>query len=77
MDPRPTITTDAKCAACGGEDFVLARDKIEFTSFTAASGALLSVFTHTEEMDSDDPMGNVRFFCSICGEYHQVPENLL
>jgi len=74
MTAKPKVTPEGKCSNCGGTDMVLAQDQTQYTSFTMVDGGWRDDGSRTEDMESDDPLGNVRFFCTACGTYHEVPE---
>jgi hypothetical protein len=74
---KKQLTEDGACASCGSKDLRLARDLVQYTRVEKlCTGEWETSLSTTEEMDNDDPMGNVRLFCSVCGEYHVVPEDL-
>lgn len=73
---RSKLTPEGACAKCGSPDMKLAQDSTDYTNYWFVDGAWRRGKTHTEDMDSGDPLGNVRFFCNRCGEYHEVPEDL-
>lgn len=60
---------------CGCKDLVFARDQTEYTSVTKDSEWNYGA-SHVEQTENDDPMGNVRLFCTACGQYFNVPEEL-
>jgi len=66
---------DNGACTCGSKDLLLARDQTEYTSVRKDGEWELGV-SSTEQMDTADPMGNVRLFCPACGEYFFVPEEL-
>lgn len=73
-DKLPTVTDDGKCFECGGEGMLLAVDHTTYTPYVFYNGQWMDGGSDTEVMSSDDPLGNVRFYCAACGAYHQVPE---
>lgn len=74
-DTEIDLPADGACP-CGCKELMLARDQTEYTPYTFEDGAWRDAGSHTEEMDSDDPMGSVRMFCTDCGQYFNVPEEL-
>lgn len=60
---------------CGCRDLMLAKDQTEYTPVSKTNEWEQST-AHTEDMDSGDPLGNVRLFCTACGQYFNVPEEL-
>ncbi|WP_087746390.1 MULTISPECIES: hypothetical protein [unclassified Acidovorax] len=74
-DTKIDLPPDGVCP-CGSHDLVLARDQIEYTPVSKEGGAWDYGASYAEQMYSDDPMGNVRLFCTACGQYFNVPEEL-
>lgn len=60
---------------CGCKDLMLAKDQTEYTPVSKADEWEFAT-AHTEDMDSGDPLGDVRLFCTACGQYFNVPEDL-
>ena len=54
---------------------MLAKDQTEYTPVTKDTEWEYGA-SYTEQMNSDDPIGNVRLFCTDCGQYFNVPEGL-
>ena len=74
---KPDPTPEGHCAACGHDTLTLARDMTVFIPYRKTEGGFwVDEGSSTEDMDNDDPTGNVRFFCDHCGEYHNIPEEL-
>ena len=77
-DTKIDLPSDGTCP-CGSKDLMLARDQTknqtEYTPVTK-NGAWEHGACSTEQMNSDDPMGNVRLFCTDCSQYFNVPEEL-
>ena len=73
-----TLTEDRLCPECGNDKFTLCRDFTRYSVVTLEGGVLTPQYDHEEEDDSDiDPLGSVRLLCPDCGEYLEVPEELL
>jgi len=64
---------DNKCSACGGADLLLAKDTVSYSPVTVQDGKLVASYSHDEPSTADDA---VRLFCTACGEYFEVPEEL-
>lgn len=60
---------------CGSKVLTLAIDQIEYTPVTRSSKWEYGT-SHTVDMDRGDPLGDVRLFCTACGQYFNVPEEL-
>lgn len=60
---------------CGSEDLVLAKDQTKYTLVTKGTKWEFGA-SCAEQMESSDPMGDVRLFCATCGQYFNVPEEL-
>lgn len=60
---------------CGSKDLMLAKDQTEYTP-VSKDGEWEQSTAYTEDMDSEDPLGNVRLFCTACNQYFNVPEEL-
>lgn len=60
---------------CGCKDLMLAKDQTEYTPVSKANEWEYGA-AHAEDMDSGDPLGNVRLFCTACGQYFNVPDEL-
>lgn len=73
-ETRLVLPESGQCS-CGCKDLMLAIDQTEYTPVTKDGGWQLGA-SSTEQADSGDPMGNVRFFCTGCGTYFVVPEEL-
>ncbi len=73
---RIALPDDGKCP-CGCPDLVMARDFTEYApqrkdpKYGWQSGG-----TNRQQASTDDPLGNVRLFCTTCGEYFFIPEEL-
>lgn len=61
---------------CGSEDLTLAKDQTEYTPVTKDTEWEFGA-SYTELAENDDPRGSVRLFCPACGQYFDVPEELL
>ena len=70
------LTEGNLCPECGGDRFILAEDYTRYSVVTVEEGVLVAQFSCEEESESD-PLGSPRFFCLGCGEYLEVPEELL
>lgn len=74
-DTKIDLPPDGACP-CGHKDLTLAKDQTEYTRVSKESewghGS-----TYTEQIANDDPMGNVRLFCASCGQYFNVPNEVL
>ena len=70
------LTEDCKCPVCGGYTFTLCEDFTRYSVVTLKKGVLVALFSCEEEGESD-PLGSPRFLCPECGEYLEVPEELL
>ena len=68
------LPADGTCP-CGCKELMLARDQIEYTS-VSKDGEWIFGAPGTEQTENDDPMGNVRLFCTECSQYFYVPEEL-
>lgn len=75
METRIDLPADGNCT-CGCGELMLAEDKVQYTPVNKAEGAWEREGAYLEELDDDDPMGNVRLFCTACGQYFNVPEEL-
>ena len=73
-DTKIDLPPDGACP-CGSKDLMLAKDQTEYTPVTK-NGAWEHGACSTEQMNSDDPMGNARLFCTACGQYFNVLEEL-
>lgn len=71
---RIDLPLDGACP-CGCKELMLARDQTEYTPVTKDSEWKLGA-CNTEQTENDDPMGNVRLFCTDCGQSFNVPEEL-
>jgi hypothetical protein len=54
---------------------MLAKDQTEYTT-VSKDGEWELGSSSTEQMESPDPMGGIRLFCTVCGQYFNVPEEL-
>ena len=72
---RIDLPLDGTCP-CGCKDLMLARDQTEYTP-VSKNGAWEYGASYTEQIDSDDPMGNIRLFCTACSQYFNVPDEVL
>lgn len=61
---------------CGCKELMLAKDQTEFTPVHKDS-EWGHAGSYTEQLDEVDPMGSVRLFCTACGQYFNVPQELL
>ncbi len=75
MTDRIDLPADGMCV-CGCSELMLAEDKVRYTPVSKADGMWESGGTYLEALDNEDPMGNVRLFCTACGQYYNVPEEL-
>ena len=73
-DTKIDLPADGACP-CGSKDLMLAKDQTEYTPVTKDTEWEYGA-SYAEQMDSDDPVGNVRLFCTACGQYFNVPEEL-
>ena len=73
-DTKIDLPADGACP-CGSKDLMLARDQAEYTP-VSKNGAWEYGAGYTARMNSDDPMGNIRLFCTECGQYFNVPGEL-
>lgn len=63
---------------CGCGDLLLAKDQTEYTPVIKEDDGGWEYKTgHTEDLDSGDPIGSLRLFCTACGQYFNVPEELM
>lgn len=73
-DTKIDLPADGACS-CGSKDLMLAKDQTEYTPVSKNSewehGA-----SYAECLSNEDPLGNVRLFCTACGQYFNVPEEL-
>lgn len=76
MNDRIPLPEDGKCP-CGCSDLVLARDLTQYTLYVKdPEYGWQDSGSHTEELCNDDPLGDVRLFCTCCGQYFFVPDEL-
>lgn len=78
-DSRIPLPPSGVCP-CGSEDLMLAKDQTKNqTEYTPVTKDTEWEFgpSDTEPTENADPMGNVRLFCTACGQYFDVPEELL
>lgn len=62
---------------CGCKDLMLAKDQTEYTPVTKEDdGGWDRRGSYTEEACTDRPDGDVRLFCTACGQYFNLPEEL-
>jgi hypothetical protein len=73
-DLRTTLPADGACT-CGSKDLMLAKDQTEYTPVSKDREWEFSA-SYAEQTENDDPMGNVRLFCTECGQYFFVPKEL-
>lgn len=68
---------DGNCAGCGAgtDSLLLAEDYAHYTSVERDVDGKFqrSGNTSEEALDNDD---SVRLFCTVCGQYHHLPEEL-
>ncbi|PTT35468.1 hypothetical protein DBR23_23475 [Acidovorax sp. HMWF018] len=74
MTNKIDLPTDGACP-CGCKDLMLARDQTEYTPVSKDGEWELGA-SNVEQMDRDDLVGNVRLFCTACGQYFNVPKEL-
>ena len=74
MTDKIDLPADGICP-CGSHDLMLAKDQTEYTS-VSKDGEWIFGAPGTERTENDDPMGNVRLFCTECSQYFYVPEEL-
>lgn len=71
--PHPQLN-NGKCSACGSSDLLLAEDSTCYSPVAWVAGKWTRVTTSAPELsEADEP---VRLFCTACGVYHEVPEEL-
>lgn len=65
------------CHVCGGTKLTLAQDETHthYTDYEFKGGKFVAANPREECPNPED--GDTRFFCSACGEYMVVPEELL
>lgn len=66
---------DGKCAKCGATEFLLAEDHTIYTMCEWDADACEWV-PGSPNIEPSCTMDRVRFYCTACGEYHDVPNNL-
>lgn len=64
---------DGVCPECGESVFMLARDLTEYSPCEFREGKFWPEYAHTEAYCNE---GSVRFFCTACGTYFEIPEEL-
>ena len=74
MTDKIDLPADGVCP-CGSKDLMLAKDQTEYTPVTKDTEWEYGA-SYAEQIDSDDPMGNIRLFCTACSQYFNVPEEL-
>ena len=74
-DTKIDLPADGACP-CGCKELMLAKDQTEYTP-VSKNGAWDCGASYAEQMDSDDPLGNARLFCTACGQYFNVPDEVL
>lgn len=74
-DSRIPLPPDGTCP-CGCKDLMLAKDQTEYTPVSKGAEWEFGA-GYAEQMESPDPMGDVRLFCTVCGQYFNVLEELL
>ena len=76
MTDKIDLPADGVCP-CGCKDLMLAKDQTEYTPITKEDGGGWDYRgSYTEDLDSGDSMGDVRLFCTACGQYFNVPKEL-
>lgn len=76
MTDKIDLPDDGTCP-CGSKDLMLAKDQTEYTPVTKEDdGDWEYKVSHTEDLDSGDTIGTLRLFCTACGQYFNVPEEL-
>lgn len=75
LSDKIDLPADGACP-CGCKDLMLAKDQTEYTPVSKGDEWEYGA-GNVEQMDSDDPMGNVRLFCTACGQYFNVPDEVL
>ena len=73
-DTKIDLPADGACP-CGCKDLLLARDQTEYTP-VSKEGEWEYGAGYAEQTENDDPLGTVRLFCTVCGQYFNVPEEL-
>ena len=66
---------DNGACPCGCKDLMLAKDQTEYTPVFKGTEWEYGA-SHAEDLDSGDPIGSLRLFCTACGQYFNVPEEL-
>ena len=62
---------------CGCKDLMLAKDQTEYTPVTKEDdGDWDCRASYAEDLDSGDPIGSLRLFCTACGQYFNLPKEL-
>ena len=75
-DHKIDLPSNGVCP-CGSKDLMLAKDQTEYTPVAKEDdGGWEHKVSHTEDLDSGDPMGSLRLFCTACGQYFNLPEEL-
>jgi hypothetical protein len=75
MSDRIDLPADGTCP-CGSKELLLAKDQTEYTPVSRVDGKWLPGASYTEQTESADALGGVRVFCTDCGQYFNVPEDL-
>ncbi len=73
-DSRIPLPPSGVCP-CGSKNLMLAKDQTEYTPVTKDTEWEFGAVSD-ELAENDDPMGSVRLFCTACGQYFNVPEEL-
>lgn len=66
---------DGKCAKCGATEFLLAEDHTIYTACEWDADACEWV-SHGADREPTCTIDRIRFYCTACGEYHDVPNTL-
>lgn len=66
------------CSECGSEDITLCEDTVEtrYTDVKFKDGEWTRARDSRLEIDTGTTIDPVRLFCTTCGTYHKVPEEL-
>ncbi len=73
-DTKIDLPLDGTCP-CGCKELMLAKDQTEYTPVTKDTEWEYGA-SYAEQMNSDDPMGDTRLFCTACGQYFYVPDEV-
>lgn len=74
MTDKIDLPVDGACP-CGCKDLMLAKDQTEYTPVSKDGEWELGA-SNVECLSNEDPLGNVRLFCTACSQYFNVPEEL-